>query len=185
MTDASTIRPLRMRYIQRPTNRAMGMVQAIVNVPQLLPGMTWTLPLGSVYWVGVGVVANPMVTPSGINSTSGTGARTRKDSDRLLSVAPPGYRTVQLGGKTSSVDFSPAGIISAIVPAGVVTTVPASSFASSPPRALTTTKANPARATTTITRIASEATTDAGFPNSARAISASDFPPRRTEAAIT
>ena len=38
--------PLRMRYIHRPTNRAIGIVQAMVNVPQELPGTTWTHPAG-------------------------------------------------------------------------------------------------------------------------------------------
>jgi hypothetical protein len=64
-------------------------------------------------------------------------------------------------------------------------TVPAGIFASSPPSAFTTTNASPARARTTITRMASDATTDAGLPSSTRAISASDLPPRRTDAAIT
>src|SRR5262245_17009783 len=47
--DASTIRPLRMRYIHRPTKSAIGIVQAIVNVPQLLPGITCFEPAGRMY----------------------------------------------------------------------------------------------------------------------------------------
>ncbi len=33
MSDASTTFPLRMRYMHRPTNSAIGIVQAMVNVP--------------------------------------------------------------------------------------------------------------------------------------------------------
>src|SRR5271165_5394289 len=38
MSDASTTRPLRILYIHNPTNNAMGMVHAMVKVPQELPG---------------------------------------------------------------------------------------------------------------------------------------------------
>src|ERR1019366_2007037 len=44
MADASTTRPLRKRYIQKLTNSAIGIVQAMVKVPQELPGMTCTQP---------------------------------------------------------------------------------------------------------------------------------------------
>src|SRR5439155_25781860 len=47
MSDASTIRPLRILYMYRPTNRAMGMVQAIVNVPHDEPGTRRTAPGGN------------------------------------------------------------------------------------------------------------------------------------------
>src|SRR2546423_217737 len=40
MIDASTMRPGRILYMYNPTNSAMGIVQAIVKVPQLLPGVT-------------------------------------------------------------------------------------------------------------------------------------------------
>ncbi len=46
MSDASPMRPLRMRYIHRPTNSAMGMVQAMVNRPQDEPGITQDDPSG-------------------------------------------------------------------------------------------------------------------------------------------
>src|SRR4051794_10115255 len=36
--DASTVLPGRSLYIQRPTSRAIGIVQAMVNVPQEEPG---------------------------------------------------------------------------------------------------------------------------------------------------
>src|SRR5262245_13342741 len=47
INDASTTRPLRILYIYRPTNKAMGIVQAIVNVPQELPGTSSTASAGS------------------------------------------------------------------------------------------------------------------------------------------
>src|SRR3954453_19262101 len=37
-TEASTTRPLRNLYMYQPTNSAIGIVQAIVNVPHELPG---------------------------------------------------------------------------------------------------------------------------------------------------
>ncbi len=48
MTDASTTRPGRMRYIHSPTSSAIGIVQAMVNVPHELPGTTCVQPAGSV-----------------------------------------------------------------------------------------------------------------------------------------
>src|SRR5476651_435441 len=48
MRDASTTWPLRILYIHRPTNRAIGMVQAIVNVPQELPGTSCADFVGTV-----------------------------------------------------------------------------------------------------------------------------------------
>src|SRR5262249_5787779 len=178
ITEASITCPLRMRYIQRPTKSAMGIVQAMVNVPQLLPGMTWTLPLGNVMVTGASAGPGPI-------SPLGTGTRTRNGSGRLLSTAELGYRTVQLGGNTSSVDVSLTGTFSTRVPVGVTITVPTGNFASSPPSAFTTTNASPPRAMITITRIASEATSDADLPNSVLAISASDRPLCRTDAAMT
>ena len=63
--------------------------------------------------------------------------------------------------------------------------MPLASLTSSPPSALTTTKPRPARAMTTMNRMAADTTTAAGLPSSVRAISASDLPPRRTDAAST
>src|SRR5690348_13225257 len=48
ITDASATRPGRMRYIHRPTNRAIGTVQAMVNVPHELPGTICLDPAGRV-----------------------------------------------------------------------------------------------------------------------------------------
>src|SRR3954447_12607044 len=45
-SEASTTFPLRKRYMYQPTNRAIGMVQAIVNVPQELPGTSRLAPSG-------------------------------------------------------------------------------------------------------------------------------------------
>ena len=61
--------------------------------------------------------------------------------------------------------------------------IPVGSFTSSPPSAFTTTKPRPASAMMTMNRMATDATTAAGLPSSARAISASDLPSRRTLAA--
>src|SRR4051794_41859378 len=44
MSDASTTRPFRILYMYRPTNSAIGMVQAMVNVPQDEPGTSRTAP---------------------------------------------------------------------------------------------------------------------------------------------
>src|SRR3954471_10203308 len=44
--DASTTLPGRRRYIHRPTSRAMGIVQAMVNVPQDEPETRRTAPGG-------------------------------------------------------------------------------------------------------------------------------------------
>src|SRR6516164_6881402 len=59
MIDASTTLPLRSRYMYRPTNRAIGIVQAIVNVPQELPGMTTRAPSGNVIALFIGVSSCP------------------------------------------------------------------------------------------------------------------------------
>src|SRR5262245_36419798 len=47
-SEASTTRPLRSLYMYRPTSSAMGIVQAMVNAPQELPGTSCTTPEGSV-----------------------------------------------------------------------------------------------------------------------------------------
>src|SRR5579883_1176675 len=52
MSDASTTRPGRRRYMYSPTRSATGIVQAMVNVPQELPGTSWTEPAGRMYSVG-------------------------------------------------------------------------------------------------------------------------------------
>src|SRR3954470_20776961 len=46
ITDASTTWPGRSLYMYSPTNSAIGIVQAIVNVPQELPGTRRTAPGG-------------------------------------------------------------------------------------------------------------------------------------------
>src|SRR5262245_22112863 len=48
ISDASTTRPLRKRYMYSPTRSAIGTVQAIVNVPQELPGTACETPPGNV-----------------------------------------------------------------------------------------------------------------------------------------
>src|SRR5687768_4816728 len=45
--DASMTRPLRILYMYSPTNSAIGIVQAIVNVPHAEPGTRRTAPGGS------------------------------------------------------------------------------------------------------------------------------------------
>src|SRR6476620_3298201 len=44
--DASTVFPGRTLYIHRPTSRAIGIVQAIVNVPHEEPGTMRAEPVG-------------------------------------------------------------------------------------------------------------------------------------------
>src|SRR3954453_19806489 len=46
-SDASTTLPGRSLYIHRPTSKAMGIVQAIVNVPHDEPGTRRTASAGS------------------------------------------------------------------------------------------------------------------------------------------
>src|SRR3954447_23393095 len=45
-SDASTTFPLRKRYMYQPTNRAIGMVQAMGNAPHELPGTSRLAPSG-------------------------------------------------------------------------------------------------------------------------------------------
>src|SRR5947209_1759916 len=45
-SDASTTFPLRNRYMYQPTNSAIGIVQAMVNVPHELPGTSRRAFLG-------------------------------------------------------------------------------------------------------------------------------------------
>src|SRR3954453_2273029 len=47
-TEASTTFPLRNRYMYQPTNSAIGIVQAMVNVPHELPGTSRLASLGRV-----------------------------------------------------------------------------------------------------------------------------------------
>src|SRR6266849_10938481 len=68
--DASTTCPRRILYMYRPTKKAIGMVQAMVNVPQDDPGTTCLHLAGSV------------TTPStGISGVS-AGTRTTNCSER-------------------------------------------------------------------------------------------------------
>lgn len=46
MREASKIFPRRSLYMYKPTNNAMGIVQAIVKVPQELPGTACLMPEG-------------------------------------------------------------------------------------------------------------------------------------------
>src|SRR6478736_1759041 len=48
ISEASRILPLRSLYMYSPTKSAIGIVQAIVNVPQELPGTSCVTPAGSV-----------------------------------------------------------------------------------------------------------------------------------------
>ena len=55
MSDASTTFPLRNRYMYQPTNSAIGIVQAIVNVPHELPGTSRRASSGRTQPCAVGV----------------------------------------------------------------------------------------------------------------------------------
>ncbi len=46
--EASTTCPLRSTYMYQPTNKAIGTVQAMVNVPHELPATACMAPAGSV-----------------------------------------------------------------------------------------------------------------------------------------
>src|SRR4051812_30933301 len=52
MRDASTTCPGRILYMYRPTNSAIGIVSAMVNVPHELPGTTRTASGGKMYRAG-------------------------------------------------------------------------------------------------------------------------------------
>src|SRR5438270_827852 len=77
MTDASTTWPGRILYMYSPTNSAIGMVQAIVNVPHGLPGIARTPSLGKVVvkalggedvkYAGARFVIPPELTPESLN----------------------------------------------------------------------------------------------------------------------
>ncbi len=69
MSDASTTFPGRILYMYRPTNKAMGIVQAMVNVPQYEPGTRRTAPV-SFAW--------PSFQSSGLAHLSG------KDSPKTM-----------------------------------------------------------------------------------------------------
>src|SRR5437879_10634950 len=88
ISDASRTRPLRMRYMYRPTNRAMGMVQAMVKVPQDEPGTTWAQPAG-----------RRTAPAPAVRGPVSAGARTWNDSGRSEAGAPGAWRTVQPAGK--------------------------------------------------------------------------------------
>src|SRR4051794_8829878 len=53
MIDASITRPGRILYMYRPMNRAIGIVQAMVNVPHEEPGTRRTAP------AGMGMITGP------------------------------------------------------------------------------------------------------------------------------
>src|SRR5262249_45378440 len=65
-SDASRILPLRRRYMYQPTKRAIGIVQAMVNVPQELPGTRRRVSGGS---------SKPFAVGSDLNGAPGGIAR--------------------------------------------------------------------------------------------------------------
>jgi hypothetical protein len=82
MSDASTMCPFRITYIQSPTNRAMGMVQAMVKVPHELPRIRRTEPAGS---------GNSRPSGAeGLRPSGGGGADTRTLSLEVISAVSPG-----------------------------------------------------------------------------------------------
>ncbi len=111
---------------------------------------------------------------------AGTGPRIRNASLKFAHGSSEAYRALHPAGICVT---SP--IVSICLPAGSSICICAGSLTSSPPSALTTTIPNPASAMTTMNKIASDAMIAAGRPSSTRAISASDLPSRRTDAAKT
>ena len=89
ISDASVTRPGRMRYIHRLTSSAIGIVQAMVNVPQALPGMICCVFSGS--------VTVPLSTRSGPDVMA---TRTLNASGRLMSRYAPGKCNLVLCGKS-------------------------------------------------------------------------------------
>src|SRR4051794_6425604 len=79
-SEASTTLPLRNRYMYQPTNSAIGIVQAMVNVPHELPGTSRLAPLGR---------TKPGV--SGLRLLSGDpgGTASRNDSWNVISSPGP------------------------------------------------------------------------------------------------
>src|SRR3954453_8887775 len=79
-SDASTTRPLRNRYMYQPTNSAIGIVQAIVNVPHELPGTTRLAPFGR---TTLGPCPCPFLGGIAPGTPSGN------DSPRVIPSSPP------------------------------------------------------------------------------------------------
>src|SRR3954454_22236519 len=69
-SDAATTYPLRKRYMYQPTNRAIGIVQAIVNVPHELPGTSRFAPSGRTQPSPSGLLF--MALPDGTSSVNGS-----------------------------------------------------------------------------------------------------------------
>src|SRR4051794_18331588 len=89
--DASTTLPGRSRYIHRPTSRAMGIVQAIVNVPQDEPGTRRTDPAGMAASVchGMPTSAEPGAgSASAVCQFIGAGVFSGNDSLKVIDCPP-------------------------------------------------------------------------------------------------
>src|SRR5262249_61544741 len=89
MSEASTMAPLRILYMYRPTKSAMGMVRAMVKVPQDEPGTTCTQPAG-----------RRTVPPApGASSEAPAGSRTRDDPGPPDAAPPPAEPPGRPGGR--------------------------------------------------------------------------------------
>ena len=81
ISDASTTCPLRIRYMYKPTKSAIGMVQAMVNVPQELPLTICLHPAGRV---------TPRQPSAWTFSGVSAGTWTRKSSERGMNFSESG-----------------------------------------------------------------------------------------------
>ena len=86
MNDASTTRPGRILYMYSPTNSAIGIVQAMVKVPQEEPGTRRTAPAGS-------VAVSPV-------QARGVGLLMWKDSLNVIDDRPP-FQLIRVPGGTT------------------------------------------------------------------------------------
>src|SRR5262249_9798205 len=87
ISDASTVFPGRRRYMYQPTNRAMGMVQAMVKTPHEEPGTSCTL-LGGM---------TSTLSAAGVRGVS-AGTCTEKPSGRVCGGSAEVYWIVQPPG---------------------------------------------------------------------------------------
>src|SRR4051794_7816876 len=86
--DASSTLPGRSLYIHNPTRSAMGIVQAIVNVPHELPGTTR---------IALGGSANSAFVAVMVEVTGPGGSRSRKPSLIVIEFLPSFQTSVAPG----------------------------------------------------------------------------------------
>src|SRR5262245_52642463 len=90
INDACTTAPLLMRYMYRPTNSAIGIVQAIVKVPHDEPGTSTSHPGGRMYWCRSFGLPLSITLSGTMFIVAAAGLRSSKDSARTVAVVELG-----------------------------------------------------------------------------------------------